>query len=337
MGLSGRIFRSSRAAPKSPATSTSMASLTPGMRAVPVRAAARASPLVMLSKPAPRLAWRTVEICLRVSGSRATHLPFQATSGCLRLAIWAKSSTLRASSPSMRDQSALTLPSRPAWTWVAASVDAAGAQAHLGAQALGPAEVGQGLGDVDEEAGLLQLGRAPGQEPPGLRGPEQQVLGPLARQGPLQGREEGHGAGQAAQQHLAGLEHLGFRGGFPELGHADVCARLGLQAHLQDPALLRQPVGLLDGSWLWVGTGGASRLQAGPHPLGPGALAPLVQLLAQGALGDADGGELGQLVGQGHHEALVPGQAVALVAPQPVDEAQARDRRPPAGRRPRSA
>ncbi len=115
MGLSGRFFSSARAAPKSPATSTSMASETPGIRAVPVRAAARASPRVMLSKPAPRLAWMTAVICFMVSGSRATHLPFQATRGCLRLTIWAKSSSSSLSSPSMRDQSADTEPSRPAW------------------------------------------------------------------------------------------------------------------------------------------------------------------------------------------------------------------------------
>ena len=70
------------------------------------------------------------------------------------------------------------------------------------------------------------------------------------------------------------------------------------------------------------GTGGASSLRLGRIHWTAGAFAPLLQLLAQGALGDADGGELVHGMAEGHHEALVPGQAVPLVAPQAVDEAQ---------------
>ena len=199
---------------------------------------------------------------------------------------------------------------------------AAGPQAHLGAEPLGAAEVRQALGDVDQEASLFQLRSAPGEEAPGLRGPQHQILGLLAGEGPFQGREEGCGAGQASQQGLAGLQHGRLCGGFPELGHTDVGTGFSLQAHLEDPALFGQAIRVLHG----LGGEGHRRglqTQAGTQPLGPRALAPLGQLLTQGALGDADGGEFRQLVAQGHHDALVPGQTVPLVAPQAVDEAEA--------------
>ena len=166
-------------------------------------------------------------------------------------------------------------------------------------------------------------GGASGEEQPGLRGEQLQVLRRLARQGPLQGREEGHGPGDAAQQDLPGLQHHGLRMGLPEPGDGNGVAFLGLQAHLQDPALLAQPVRVLDG--LPVGRDGRGlQLEAGADPLLPGALAPLLELLAQGALGDAHGRELVHGVAEGHHDALVPGQPVPLVAPEAVDEAQAR-------------
>ena len=85
--------------------------------------------------------------------------------------------------------------------------------------------------------------------------------------------------------------------------------------------LLGKAVGFLDG----VLAGGHRRrlqFEAGADPLDPGAFAPLLQLLAQGALGDADGGEFVHGVAEGHHQPLVPGQPVPLVAAQPVDEAQ---------------
>ena len=42
--------------------------------------------------------------------------------------------------------------------------------------------------------------------------------GCLPAEGALEGREEGHGAGQAAQEHLAGLQHLGLRRRAPRGG-----------------------------------------------------------------------------------------------------------------------
>ena len=71
------------------------------------------------------------------------------------------------------------------------------------------------------------------------------------------------------------------------------------------------------------GTGRRLQLEAGPDPLDPGPFAPLLQLLAQGPLGDADGGELVHGVAERHHQPLVPGQPVALVPAQAVDQAQA--------------
>ena len=52
--------------------------------------------------------------------------------------------------------------------------------------------------------------------------------------------------------------------------------------------------------------------------------APLFELFAQGSFGDTHRGELIHGVAEGHHDALVPGQSVPFMAPEAMDESQAR-------------
>ncbi len=174
---------------------------------------------------------------------------------------------------------------------------------------------------MHQETGLLQFPGALGEELPGLGWKQLQVFGFLPRQGSLQRREERHGAGQTAQQDLAGLEHHWLGGGFPETSHRNGIPLLGLQSHLHDPAFFAQTISVLDG---FLGRGNGRRFQpeAWADPLLARAFTPLLELLAEGPFRHAHGGELVHGMAEGHHDALVPGEAIALVAAQTMDETE---------------